>query len=155
MLKKICKHVIMRIVTNKPYIFLYKMEGKKMKKKIILLLCFIALTAILSGCSSKKVDEVELEKMTEIANHIANGEEGYIVPKEYVAKYIDQNVNRRIKITKLIGNEEVKTIFDVSGQEAVLIKASQNYVIVIILVATVAGIAGGMVLLFLDKLCKD
>ena len=52
-----------------------------MKKKIILLLCFIALTAILSGCSSKKVDEVELEKMTEIANHIANGEKGYIVPE--------------------------------------------------------------------------
>ena len=126
-----------------------------MKKKIILLLCFIALTAILSGCSSKKVDEVELEKMTEIANHIANGEEGYIVPKEYVAKYVDQNVNRRIKITKLIGNEEVKTIFDVSGQEAVLIKANQNHVAVIILWVTLRGIVVGILLILFGKLCKD
>ena len=130
------------------------MEGKKMKKKIILLLCFIALTAILSGCSSKKVDEVELEKMTEIANHIANGEKGYIVPEEYVATYINKNVNRRIKITKLIGNERIKTIFDVSGQEAVLIKASQNYNMDAILLWGAIGCIAVVIVLIII-LCKS
>ena len=92
--------------------------------------------------------------MTEIANHIANGEKGYIVPEEYVAKYINQNVNRRIKITKLIGNEEIKTIFDVSGQEAVLIKASQNHNMdAIILWGTLGCIAVVIVLIII--LCKS
>ena len=57
-----------------------------MKKKIILLLCFIMLTVILTGCSSITIDEAEIEKMTEIADHVAN-EKGYKLPEGYKVSY--------------------------------------------------------------------
>lgn len=104
------------------------MEGKKMKKKIILLLCFVMLTVILIGCSS--VDEAEIEKMTEVANHIASDEKGYEVPEEYKAEYVDRNVNRRICIEKKIKSEKIKATFDISGQEPTLIKSERyNFVL--------------------------
>lgn len=96
-----------------------------MKKKIILLLCLMALTAILSGCSSKNVDETELEKMMEIANHITCDEKGYKVPEEYKAQYLDNNVNERMCIKKNVKSREIKATFDISGQEPILIKAEQ------------------------------
>ncbi len=102
-----------------------------MKKKIILLLCFIMVTVILTGCSSKNnVDEAEIERMTEIANHIASGEECYRVPEEYEATYVDKNVNRRICIKKVIKSEVTEATFDISLQEPTLIKAKKyNYVV--------------------------
>ena len=63
-----------------------------MKKKIILLLCFIMLTVILTGCSSITIDEAEIEKMTEIADHVAN-EKGYKLPEGYKVSYENETTN--------------------------------------------------------------
>lgn len=89
-----------------------------MKKKIILLLCFILVTVILTGCSSITIDEAEIEKMTEIADHVAN-EKGYKLPEGYKVSYEDETTNARICISKRIESGEVflDITFDISGEE--------------------------------------
>ena len=93
-----------------------------MKKKIILLLCFVMLTVILTGCSSIiSIDEAEVEKMTEIANHVAN-EKGYKLPEGYELSYENKTTNARIYISKNIesGKRVLNMTFDISGEEAKL-----------------------------------
>ncbi len=89
-----------------------------MKKKIILLLCFIMLTVILTGCSSITIDEAEIEKMTEIADHVAN-EKGYKLPEGYKVSYENETTNARICISKRIESGKVflDITFDISGEE--------------------------------------
>lgn len=89
-----------------------------MKKKIILFLCFIMLATILTGCSSITIDGAEIEKMTEIADHVAN-EKGYKLPEGYKVSYEDETTNARICISKRIesGENFLRITFDISGEE--------------------------------------
>ena len=84
-----------------------------MKKKIILFLCFIMLATILTGCSSITIDGAEIEKMTEIADHVA---------------YEDETTNARICISKIIESGAVflDITFDISGEETKLTEMEIN-----------------------------
>lgn len=98
-----------------------------MKKKIILFFCFIMLATILTGCSSITIDGAEIEKMTEIADHVAN-EKGYKLPEGYKVSYEDETTNARICISKIIESGAVflDMTFDISGEETKLTEMEIN-----------------------------
>ena len=92
-----------------------------MKKKIILLLCCMMLATILTGCSTITIDEAEIVKMTEIADHVANEKE-YKLPEGYMVSYKDGTTNERICIENKNNQISLKATFDVSGEDTKLIQ---------------------------------
>ena len=93
-----------------------------MKKKIILVLSFLMIALYLTGCSVT-IDATELEKMTEIANHVTN-EKDYTLPEGYTFLYPDATTNKRIVINKSINNDTANLYleFDTSKDENKLIE---------------------------------
>lgn len=96
-----------------------------MKKKIILFLSFLMIAVCLTGCSEKPIQGSELEKMEEIANHVAN-EKGYVLPEGYTVSYPDNTTNARIRIRDNTRSqtEILYVIFDISTEEIKLVEIS-------------------------------
>lgn len=87
-----------------------------MKKKIILVLSFLMVAMCLTGCSAT-IEGTELEKITEIANHVVN-EKNYTLPEGYTVSYPDNTTNARIKIKKSLNDDiYLYLTFDTSQDE--------------------------------------
>ena len=114
------------------------MEGKAMKKKIILFLSFLMIAMCLTGCSGEYVIQGEkLEEITQIANNVVN-KKGYELPEGYEVSFPDNTTNAQIKIrdnTKS-STEYLDVIFDISTEEIKLVEIS------------VCSVLGGMIFCF-------
>lgn len=126
------------------------MEGKAMKKKIILFLSFLVIAMCLTGCSTKVTRE-KIEEMTEIAQNIKDTP-NYELPEGYTYNNVDNRKNDgRIIISTGCEHNKEDTLcitFDISQEKVKYteIKASYNSelvltTIIFIIICIIIGIA--------------
>ena len=133
----------------------YIMEGKAMKKKIILFLSFLLIAMFLTGCSEKTIQGTTIEEMTEIANYVIN-QKGDELPDGYKVSYPDGKTNARIEIIYYLDKPiYIDAIFDVSGKEVKLVEISiVSFIVALIFCVIFAIIAFFAVLDFICFILK-
>jgi hypothetical protein len=104
------------------------MEGKAMKKKIILFSSFLLIAMFLTGCATNVTAE-EIKNLKEIASEIKRtGAEGYQLPDGYEVEYTDSTKTGRITIVtepQCGMGEEIKATFDITKEEPELQEIKQ------------------------------
>jgi len=126
------------------------MEGKAMKKKIILFLSFLIIVMCLTGCTKEYVIQKEkIEEITKIANNVVT-QKGYELPEGYTVSYPDNTTNARIKISDntKISRESLDVVFDISKEEIKLIEISVSSSIPALIMAIVVYVGGTIALGF-------
>lgn len=127
------------------------MEGKAMKKKIILVLSFLMVAMYLTGCSVIVTPE-KIDEITQIAQNVKDNPT-YQLPEGYELSYADSSKNDRI-IINTCGSDvthSLKLTFDTSNNTVELIQTEETYNLDIIVIAVVFAIIG----LFVGfKLCS-
>ena len=108
------------------------MEGKAMKKKIILFLSFLMIAMCLTGCSvsgTTNVTPEEIKYMTEVAQNIKDNSD-YELPEGYTFELEDNTKNGRIIIktkTEINDGQEIRAYFDITKDSVELIQIKAEY----------------------------
>ena len=130
------------------------MEGKAMKKKIILFLSFLLTAMFLTGCQmSTVITEEEIKEMREIATEVAKSEE-YLIPEGFSVDYPEPPKTHLIKVTKE-DEYETQLVFDISKEQPEIVQiyeiAVPGYAILLIIIAALLLIVLGYAISCLGK----
>jgi predicted small secreted protein len=104
------------------------MEGKAMKKKIIILfLSLILIAMFLTGCSTNVTGE-EIKNLEDVASELKKADNGYQLPEGYEIKFSDSTSTERITLIVVPSSgdgDKIEATFDVTGETPVLIEIEQ------------------------------
>ena len=130
------------------------MEGKAMKKKIILFLSFLLTAMFLTGCQmSTVITQEEIKEMREIATEVAKSEE-YLIPEGFSVDYPETPKTHLIKVTKE-DEYETQLVFDISKEQPEIVQtyeiAVPGYAILLIIIVALLLIVLGYAISCLGK----
>ena len=102
------------------------MEGKAMKKQIILILSFLIMAFFLTACSTK-VKKEDLNVLDEVAYNVVNATEGYEIPEEYEVVNISEEQFSVIHTSNDFFNEKTTVVYRNVNNTAKLVEIDKTY----------------------------